>query len=123
PVLLSGGVPCGIDAGEHSLRRCLLVSGRAIDLSREEEALDRLGLERCLEPAWVEVVIFDRVTRPHNMRLLAPAYGSDQIDLHVERQRCRYAVGIDLEGIQPFWLEINLVTGSLGKPNNLVLDR
>lgn len=39
----------GIDAREHALRRRLLVSGRAVDLAREEQARDALRLEGVCE--------------------------------------------------------------------------
>jgi hypothetical protein len=60
PSSLPGEAP-RVDARENALRRRFLVAGGAVDLPGEEEARDGLGLQRRLERAGIEVVVFDRV--------------------------------------------------------------
>ena len=48
PAVLAAHEARRVDAGEQALRRRFLVAGRAVDLAREEEPADRLGLERRL---------------------------------------------------------------------------
>ena len=55
--------------------------------------------------------------------LLQAANRAHQLQLHVERQAGRDAVGVDLVGGQPLGLEEDLVAGLAGEAVDLVLDR
>src|SRR5581483_11251909 len=90
----------GVDAGEQALRRGFLVSGGAVDLSGEVEARDRLGLQRALQVARVEVVVLDRIARPRDARVLEAADGAHEALLHVVRQRGADAVRVDLARVE-----------------------
>ena len=51
----------GVCTCEQALRGGFFVTGRTVDLSGEEEALDGFGFEAGFEVARVEVVVFDGV--------------------------------------------------------------
>ena len=53
----------GVDAGDEALRRGFFVARGAVDLAREKQARERLRLERGLEIARIEEVVFDGVAR------------------------------------------------------------
>ena len=83
----------GVEAGEQALRRGLLVAGGAVDLAGEEQARDRLGLQRRLQPARIEVVVLDRVAGAGDVRAArsrgscAPAPAARRT---AARSRCRW---------------------------------
>ena len=60
----------GIDSRHQTLRRSLLVAGRAVDLTREVEVIDELGFERMVELRGWEIVVLDGVTRTVDMYVL-----------------------------------------------------
>src|SRR5205085_8028357 len=80
-------------------------------------------LQRRLEPARIEIVVLDRITGTHEMRMLEPGDGAHQLALHVERQAGRDPVGVDLMRLQPLGLEENLVRSLARETVDLVLDR
>ncbi len=71
----------------------------------------------------IEEVVLDRVAGPRHVRILEAGDRMHDVELHVERQRRRDAVRIDLERRQPFGLDENLVARAIGEPHDLVLDR
>src|ERR1700730_12680942 len=75
------------------------------------------------ELSWIHIIVFDCVARPQDLCLLETWYGSSQLTLDDLRQRCGDAIRIDGVVIQPLGLQEDLVTITVGKPNNLVLDR
>ena len=113
----------GIQARDEALRGGLLVAGRAVDLAREEQPAHALRLERGVEPARIEVVVFDRVARARHVCALEAGDGAHERHLHVERQRSGNAVRVDLVRVQAFRLEEHLVRALLGEAHHLVLDR
>src|SRR5574337_1009703 len=112
-----------VEAGDQPLCGGLLVTGGAVDLSGEIQPADGLGLQPWVESARVEVVVFDRVARPGDMRVLEAGDRLHQLKLHVVRQRGGDAVGVDLERVQPLRLDEDLVRVLLGETHHLVLDR
>jgi hypothetical protein len=54
------------------LRGRLLIAGRAVDLARQEQALQALRLQRRGELARIDVIVFDRVAGPDDRRLFQP---------------------------------------------------
>ena len=54
---------CGICTREQALRGGLFVAGRAVDLAGEIEIVNRFGLKRGFQPAWIEVVVFNGIAR------------------------------------------------------------
>ena len=112
----------GVDAGQQPLRRGLFVAGGAVDLPGEEQAGDRLGLQRGLEPARVEVVVLDGIAGPQDVRVLQARDRAHQRQLDVERQAGRDAVRVELVGRQAFGLEEDLVARLVGEAVDLVLD-
>ena len=120
--LVSGGAR-GVQSGNESLRRGFLVAGRAVDLACQIERLEVFGFERGLQRPRIVVVVFDRVARPRHVRPLQAAYRMHDTQLHVEWQRGRDAVRIDLVGIEALRLQEDLVRGASGEAADLVLDR
>src|SRR5205807_9090914 len=76
----------GVDARKKPLGGGLFVAGGAIDLTGEEKTLQALCFQRRLQSAGVEVVILDRIARPHDVRPLPAPERVHQLKLHVERQ-------------------------------------
>src|SRR5262249_437745 len=93
------------------------------DLSCKVKATNALRLERRLQVARVEEVVFDRVPRPKNVRVLEALDRPDQRELYVEWQAGRDAVRVDFLRRQSLRLEQDLVARLAGEPVDLVLDR
>src|SRR4029079_1773027 len=123
PNLLILHVPAGVQPGEQTLRGCLLVAGRTVDLPGKVKAVNALRLERWLEVPWIEEVVLDRVSRSQDMRTLETADRANQLQLHIKRQARRYAVRVDLVSRQALGLEEDLVAFLAGEPMDLVFDR
>jgi hypothetical protein len=123
PPVLAARMTRRVHAREQPLRGRFLVAGRAVDLSGEEQSADRLGLERRVQRARIEVVVLDRVAGTQDVRVLATGQRAHERDLHVERQRRRHAVRIDLVRREPLGLEEHLVRVAMREAHDLVLDR
>ncbi len=123
PAFLAARVTRRVDAGEQPLRRGFLVSRRAVDLPGEEEAADRLGFERRLERARIEIIVFDGIAGTQDVRMLAARDRMHERELDVERQRRRDPVRIDLVRRETLGLEEDLVARALREAHDLVLDR
>ena len=104
------------------LRRSLFISGCAIDLSGKKQSLDRLGLKRTFQRARIEIVVFDRIAGPGDVRVFQPLDGSHQLNLHVERQAGGDSVRIHLVGIEALRLQENLVRFLCRKAHHLIFD-
>ena len=122
PRVAARHLQCGIGASKQPLRRCFLVARRAVDLPGKEQSADSPCLQIRLQLAGIEVVVFDGVPRPQNVRTLQAHHRPHGSQLHIEGQRRRDTVRINLVRIQPFRLQKNLVTRLVSKPINLVLD-
>ena len=70
----------------------------------------------------VGVIVFDGVAGAHHDGMFQTGDGVDHGLLHVQRQTCGDAVGIDLRAVQTFGLQKDLVPFALGKAGHLVLD-
>ena len=122
-VAAAAGFRGGVEPGDQSLRRSLLVAGGAVDLAGQEKPGEPLGLQRRLQLARIDVVVFDGVARPDDARVFQARNGRDQRALDVLRQRGRNAVRIDRVIVEPFRLQENLVAVALAEADDLVLDR
>ena len=60
----------GIGTGNEPLRRRFFVSGGPVHLPCKIETLHDLGLKRVKELGGREKVVFDRISRPHDLRVL-----------------------------------------------------
>src|SRR6185312_11804080 len=123
PRRLALGGKRGVQAGDQPLRAGFLVAGGAVDLAGEVQARDRLGFQPRLQAARVEVVVLDGVAGTGDVRLFEALDRPHQRQLHVEWQRGGDAVRVDLERVQAFRLDEDLVRGLLGEAHHLVLDR
>ena len=112
-----------VEAGDQALCGRFLVAGGAVDLAGEVEPGHRFGFQRRLEAAWIEIVVLDRIARARDVRFFETADRAHQIELHVERQRGRDAVRINLRCLQAFGLDEYLMRGLVGEAHHLVLDR
>ncbi len=112
-----------IDPRDDPLRAGLLVSRRAVDLPGQEKPRQRLHLERRLQLARIDVVVFDRVARPLDSHLLQARHRAQKRLLHLGRQRGRDPVGIDRVVVEALGLEKDLVRRAIRESHDLVLDR
>src|SRR3954470_10688021 len=112
-----------VDTSHHALTGRFLVTGGAIDLSREVETWQRSDLQRGIELSGRIVVVLDRVTRAIHPRVGETGNGAQNLQLHSCGERCRKAVDVELRCIMPFRLQKKLVTLCIGKLYDLVLDR
>ena len=69
------------------------------------------------------MIVFDRVARPDHRRLSSPGMVAEQRALHLFRQRCGDAVGINRVVVESLRLEENLMAVTLAEPHDLVFDR
>src|SRR4029079_6996558 len=84
---------------------------------------ERLGLQRRLEIARIEEVVFDGVTGARDMRVFKALDRAHEFELHVVRQTGGDAVRIHLVGVQAFGLDKNLVRGLVREPHDFVFHR
>src|SRR3546814_2537512 len=63
-----------IDASQQPLRGGLFVAGGAIDLPRKEQAPDGAGLQRRVQMARIEIIVFDRVAWAHDAGKIGRAH-------------------------------------------------
>src|SRR6266850_3502870 len=109
--------------GHHALARRLLVARRAVDLTGEEQVLDRRHLEPRRELRRGIVVVLDGVTGARHPCTLESGYGVQKLELHGDGEGSRKSVHIQLGRVESFGLEKDLVTLCLGELHDLVLDR
>ena len=112
-----------VDAGEQALRGGFFVAGGAVDLAREIQARHVLRLERGVQVARIEEVVFDRIAGPRDVRVLEALDAAHERLLHVERQAGRNAVRVDLVRVEAFRLDEDLVRRLVGEADDLVFDR
>src|SRR5690606_16524507 len=94
-----------VDAREQTLCGRLLVTGRAVDLSGEEQAGHELGLEAPVKVARIEIVVLDGVPGPRQVRALEAFDRAHELELHIEWQAGRDPVWVDLVRREPFGLD------------------
>ena len=80
---MSGGVQTGV----QTLRCRLLVTGRAVDLSREEKACDIACLVSRPEAPRVDELLLDGGAWPLDLYSLKAVNASNEIRLNIHRQR------------------------------------
>src|SRR5262249_60948546 len=112
-----------IDPRTRALPRRFLVTGRAVDLPRQEQSGQAPRLQGGIEFARIHVVVLDGIAGPDDAGVLEPRDGRDQGELNLFPQRRRDAVWIDGRIVEPFRLEKNLMPVALAEAHDLVLDR
>ena len=112
----------GVDAGHQALTGGLFVATGAIDLSRQEQTADGLGLQASLQLGWVYVIILDAITRLEHLCLFQSRNGTNHGHLYVLWQACGNAVGIDDPAGPVRGLQDDLVGFPLAKAHDLVFD-
>ena len=116
--------PAGcVDACQKPLGRSLLVTGGAVDLAGEEQALYEARFQTVVQTSRIKEVVFDRVAGTGDVCVLETLDALDERDLHIERQAGRNAVRVKLHGIEAFGFDEHLVRVLVGKPHDLVFDR
>ena len=115
--------PGRVQARHEALPGGLLVAGRAVDLTRREETLDRLGHAGGVDLVRPDHVVLDRVAEAEDPGLLAAGHQVHQPLLHIDGKRGADAVGVDLVRMERLRLEEDVVRGAVRKPHHLVLDR
>lgn len=86
PAFESFGAKPRIDAGVKTLSRSLFVSGCSVDLTGKEKVIDLLRFKRTLQIARIVLVIFNRVTRPHQISIFQSFHSMNHFDLNIERK-------------------------------------
>ena len=81
-----------------------------------------LGLQAVLEVLGIEIVVFDGVAGPRDAGVLETTDGTHRLQLDIERQAGGNAVGVQLEGVQAFRFDEDLVAVLVRVAAHLVLD-
>src|SRR5689334_6170428 len=84
---------------------------------------DELCLERRMQLGRFEIIVFDRISGPHDLRTFQSFDGVNHLDLDIKGQTGRKAVGVDFYSIEAFRLEEDLVSLPIRKPRDLIFDR
>ncbi len=102
-------LPRGIEPGQQALCAGFLITRCAVDLSCKIQAPERPGFQCRLEVARIEVVVFDRVTRLRDLRVLEPGHRTHERFLRLEWQARRDTVWIHDVGSKALGLDKHLV--------------
>mmetsp|Transcript_34667 Transcript_34667/g.75757 ORF Transcript_34667/g.75757 Transcript_34667/m.75757 type:complete len:553 (+) Transcript_34667:397-2055(+) len=111
-----------VHARHQPLRRRLLVPGGAVELAREEEALDGARLQGVLALHRREEVVLHRVRRPEHLARLQPRQRPQHRQLKALRQAGGETLHVNLRRVASFGLEEDLVGVLVGEAHDLVLD-
>src|SRR5262249_23672433 len=87
PFVRSKGMLRSICTRDKPLCGSFFVPGRAVDLSRQKESADTLGLKLASELSRLDEVVLDGVPRTDEDRILEARQRMDEIGLYVARQR------------------------------------
>ena len=98
-----------IQTGEQPLGGRLFIAGGAVDLAGEVQTFDRARLQRGMQVARIEEIVFDGITGAGDVRTLESGHAAQQIDLRIERQTGGQAAGIQLAGAQALGLDKHLM--------------
>ena len=112
-----------IDAGDKTLGRRFLIAGRAVDLAGQIKARHGPHAKIMAENARIDMIIFDRIAGLIDLDPFKAVDRPQKCELHIDRQRGRYPVGINGAVIQPFRLEKDLMAVAIAKAVDLVFDR
>ena len=112
----------GVHACDQTLRACLFVSTRAVDLSGQKQPWNTLGFSARINLMRPHHVVLNGVTVLLNFRMLKPAHAAHERQLHISGKRCRHAVEIDLIREERLWLEKHMMRVTIRKAHNFVFD-
>jgi len=112
-----------IEARHQPLCRRLFIARGAVDLSGQKQASQAPGLQRRIEFAGIDVIVFDGIARPDHLYPLKAGNGRQDRELHLFGKRCRDAVGIDRMIVEPLGLQKDLMALPVRKAHHLILDR
>src|SRR5262249_57174890 len=91
----ASGESRSFQSSEQTLGGRFLVARGAVDLTSEKQAGQSLGLQAWMQLAGVDVIVFDGIARSNDADPFETRDGGDQRRLHVLRQRCRNAIGVN----------------------------
>ena len=120
---LAGEFERGVDSREEALAAGLFVTGRAVDLAGEVQALNAFCFKRRAKLSRRREVVFDGVSVAHDFRVFKTLDRADHFVLNVSGQAGRNAVAVNLKRVPAFGLKENLVRVLFRKPNDFVFDR
>ena len=116
-------LPRRVDAGDDPLCGGFFVTRRPVDLARQEETGDAMGLERGIELRGLNEIVLDSVARPDHLRRLEPGERSNQFELHRSREAHRVAVQVHFVDVQTLRLQKEVMSIAIGEPHDLVFER
>src|SRR3984893_246443 len=93
--VLGAGARRGIEPRDKALRGRLLVARGAIDLPGDKKPVNFFCLQTRAQGAWVDEIIFDRISRPQHPGLGKTGNGVEELLLNLLGQGGRNAVWID----------------------------
>ena len=112
-----------VETCKKSLCRSLFVACGAVDLAGEKQSAQTFRLQRRLQFARIDVIVFDRVARPHELRILQTGNRRNECVLNFFRQRRRNSVRINGVIVEAFRFEKNLMAVALAEFDDLIFDR
>ena len=112
-----------LDPSDHALRRGFLISGRAVDLPGKEEPANALGLERGSQLSRLDEIVFNCVSGSKDCCVFEARKRTNQLLLHIPRQRHREAVDVDLVDVQPLQARGRSGAAPIGESHDLVFER
>ena len=117
------GVAGGVQARQQTLRGGLLIAGGSVELSRAVDASHNLAFQRGLEGGGVNAVIFNRIRRAHNFKMLKALDGAVHLVLHRLRQAGRKSLQIHFLGVLAAGLHKDRVALLFFEAHHLILNR
>src|SRR5262249_21500677 len=112
-----------IDAGHESLGGRLLIARSPVELTGQIQPCDALRLQTPSEFCRLNEVVLDGIARPQHYAIFESGERANELGLDISREAHGEPVHVDLPGVDPLWLEEDLVTLLLGESRNLVLER
>ncbi|KUI65303.1 hypothetical protein VM1G_11282 [Cytospora mali] len=114
--------PAGVDASYDALPGGLLVPRRAVNLPREPQAPNGLGLERRAQAARVDVVVLHAVSRLEHGDVLQPDDRAEELLLRVGGDRHGQPIGVDDVVVEALGLEPDDVLLLVAETDDLGLE-
>src|SRR6185312_7807046 len=111
-----------VDARHDTLGSRFLIPGGTIDLTGQEEASDRFGLQRWEQLIRRHIIILDGVADAHHLYMLKGRDGAHHGELYIFRQAGIHSLHINFTRTPALRLQENLMPALIGETHNFILD-